>query len=623
MSLLRSVPLLVFLAGCSDYNFVSDKDPGQGYDETGLPDSGTPPDSDPPDEDQCAEPDLSVGTVSVDESCEIEAVVGTFNPVLEWRDTAMGDSYAAPVVGHLTDDDGDGVYGSPGDMPDIVAVSEAGVVWAYSGDGSTVHWTANVSGAAPATPAIGDLDGDGVPEVVTGGGYGFTALRGPTGTVYWKSTASLSSNGMCGGVAIHDLDGDGDPEVIQGNLILNGQTGALRGSGSQGIGAFGGFYSMGVAADIDQDGDMEVVVGNALYDADGTTIWQNGQQDGFVAVGNFDSDEYGEIVVTENGRVRLQDHDGTVLWSGSYTTSRIGPPTVADFDGDGEPEIGVAGMNAYIVVEGDGSLLWKMPTQDQSSGVTGSAVFDFEGDGAAEAVYADEVTVWVFDGATGTVKMAYTQHSSATCTEYPTIADVDNDGHAEIVFVSDVYTKSHTGITVIGDADDSWMPGTQIWNQHAYWITNVDQVGAAIPQVPDTNWHTYNNFRSGDMAAGSGGVYADAVPEIVEICTTECAEGRLRAVVRVGNSGMTEMPAGVPVQLYGDYGGEQVLLAERATTSAVAPGATTAGMVFDLAPEYVETTLTVLVNGETDSALFVECNEDNNTAESNEVCPAG
>ena len=65
-------------------------------------------------------------------------------------------------------------------------------------------------------------------------------------------------------------------------------------------------------------------------------------------------------------------------------------------------------------------------------------------------------------------------------------------------------------------------------------------------------------------------MYADAIPEIVETCTLECGEGRLRAVVRVGNGGMTDMPDGVPVQLYGDYGGTQVLLDERGTSEVVA-----------------------------------------------------
>ena len=101
------------------------------------------------------------------------------------------------------------------------------------------------------------------------------------------------------------------------------------------------------------------------------------------------------------GELRLQDHDGSVIWAKNVTGSEIGPPTVADLDGDGEPEIGVAGRNQYVVLEADGTFKWSRQTQDHSSGFTGSSVFDFEGDGASEIVYADETRLWVFDGATG------------------------------------------------------------------------------------------------------------------------------------------------------------------------------------------------------------------------------
>ena len=467
---LTCVLLLAMASACSDYEFISEKEESEGTEDSASPpDSADPPDSGDPS--ACGEPDTSAGTATIDESCEVEAVVGTFTPVLEWKDESVGDAYATPVVGHLTDDDGDGTYGSEGDIPDIVVVNAAGMAYAMSGDGSGHHWNVNISSSEPASAAIGDLDGDGAPDVVFSGSGGFFAYKGADGSRLWTgaSNTNMGYLSLCGGVAIHDLDADGKPEVIQGNYILNGQSGTLLGIGAQGAGTQGSYYSMGVAADIDQDGDLEVVVGNALYDKNGTTIWSNGQSDGFVAVGNFDADAYGEIVVAMSGNVRLQDDDGTVLWQKNFAGSLIGPPTVADFDGDGEPEIGVAGQNIYVVVEGDGSLLWSATTQDQSSGVTGSAVFDFEGDGAAEAVYADETTVWVFDGASGDVKMQYALHSSATCTEYPAIADVDNDGHAEIIFVSDPYgSGAFRGVTVIGDEDDSWMPGTESWNQHSY-----------------------------------------------------------------------------------------------------------------------------------------------------------
>ena len=89
--------------------------------------------------------------------------------------------------------------------------------------------------------------------------------------------------------------------------------------------------------------------------------------------------------------------------------------------------------------EGDGTVRWSRPTQDGSSGVTGSAVFDFEGDGVAEVVYADETRLWIFAGPDGSIRLEFADHSSGTRVEYPIIADVDGDGEVEIAFVNELY----------------------------------------------------------------------------------------------------------------------------------------------------------------------------------------
>ena len=111
-----------------------------------------------------------------------------------------------------------------------------------------------------------------------------------------------------------------------------------------------------------------------------------------------------------------------------------GPPTVADFDGDGFVEIGVAQKNYYYVVKpnydkNELEILWQTRNHDFSSSVTGSTVFDFEGDGAAEVVYNDECFLWVYDGKTGEVKFA-TPTTSFTVTEASLVADIDGDGRA-------------------------------------------------------------------------------------------------------------------------------------------------------------------------------------------------
>src|SRR5690606_33652073 len=155
---------------------------------------------------------------------------------------------------------------------------------------------------------------------------------------------------------------------------------------------------------------------------------------GFPAVGDFDLDGSPEVVVVANGFLHLRrGRDGAQVLPpvALGPAGSGGPPTVADFDGDGRPEVGVAQKDAYWVLKpnfdgGAIDVLWTAPNHDFSSSVTGSTVLDFEGDGAAEVVYADECFLWVYDGRTGDVLFA-TPTTSFTATEAPVVADVDGD----------------------------------------------------------------------------------------------------------------------------------------------------------------------------------------------------
>ncbi len=608
MSMMRLLPALLLLAACSDYNLNGKTDPNF--------DSGDDDDFDPDDEDVdlglCGTADTDPREVAIDESCIAEPITGTFTPVIKWQQTAVGDTYVTPVVGQLTDDNGNGVL-DVGDTPDVVASNGVGVTFALSGDDGRVLWSAGSLGAEPATPAIGDLDGDGWNEVVGAGASGTQAFDGRTGALLWSiGTYGGGHTPQCGAVGIYDLKGDGAAEVVIGHIAYDGATGAVSFDAGSGVGDGAGHpwaAPMGVAADIDRDGKLEVVVGNAIISPNGTVEWNNGRSDGFVAVANFDGDDNGEIVVAGEGNVRLQDDDGTVIWSrNGLTGTTSGPPTVADFDGDGEPEIGVAGMGQYVVLEADGVVKWTRTTNDYSSGFTGSSVFDFEGDGAAEVVYADENDVFVFDGATGAVKMREPSHSSATCSEYPSVADIDNDGHAEIIYTSSAYSGGETGVTAIMDADDSWMPGRPVWNQHAYSITNVDDLGA-IPAKPDVNWDSFNNFRSGDSTVNEGGLLTDAVPIIHDVCNDECGDGHLYVTAGVGNQGLADMPEGVAISIYSS--GE--IVATQYTDEVLSPGEGSDGMVFDLDPDLVGSSITVKVDSDAAGSMLGECNEDNNS----------
>ena len=142
---------------------------------------------------------------------------------------------------------------------------------------------------------------------------------------------------------------------------------------------------------------------------------------------------------------------------------------------------------------GPQTILWNVTTTDCSSAATGSSVFDFQGNGKAEAVYSDEEYLRIYDGTTGNV-IFKTCNTTGTLIEYPVIADIDNDGHADIVVVSNAYASGNAeyqcndgthiaqaGVRVFSDANNTWVRTPPVWNEHAYHVTNVTPDGT-IPQ---------------------------------------------------------------------------------------------------------------------------------------------
>jgi len=87
------------------------------------------------------------------------------------------------------------------------------------------------------------------------------------------------------------------------------------------------------------------------------------------------------------------------------------------------------------------------------------------------------------------------------------VADVDNDGSAEILIVSNLGwfgggTDGPT-LTVIRDAQDRWIRARRIWNQHSYHVTNVREDGT-IPTNMKKSWQLLNTFRTNAQVEASG-----------------------------------------------------------------------------------------------------------------------
>ncbi len=521
-------------------------------------------------------------------ACVYEPPVGEFDPVLEWskEEFALHPSshqvMMTPNVVNLTDDNGDGRIDLD-DIPDIVFITydesysyyENGYLRSINGqNGSDIFTIEDYRFFPVGNIASGDIDGDGLVEII--------AMETPNTATHMARFIALENDGQfkwasesiyinydapqyeIPSIAIADLEGDGSVEIIVGAHVLRSD-GSLWWSGNAGNGK-----NTSNVADINNDGTMEVITANTVYDHDGSVVWHNPEiANGYSALGNFDEDDFPEIVVVKSAEVYLLEHNGDIKWGpvslpGSYAgyAGPGGPPVLADVDGDGEPEIGVSGYQAYTCFETDGSMKWTQPIFDRSS-ITGSSVFDFDGDGNVEIVYTDEEALHIYSGNDGAILFEYAI-GSGTILEIPVVADVDNDGNAEIVVIGNsTGVNGRPGIFVFGDANDTWVNTRKIWNQHAYSITNVNEDGT-IPINPEPSWLAHNTFRCN---------ISDDALACVDLTASYIRASTGSITARIGNGGALHIPGELDVAVYnGNPENGGTLLGTVKTSGQMQPG---------------------------------------------------
>ncbi len=487
-----------------------------------------------------------------------------FEPKLKWHWTNSGggsnrydDVLSTPVVVQTDDDNGDGIIDNL-DVPDIAFIgfngryNVPGVMWLVDGNTGQTKWQGSYSNFAWASGlAAADIDSDGLIEFI-----GVTADRhivaiSNTGALKWISSSSTVVR-PGGNPSIHDLDGDGSPEIIHGNRVFDNVGNLLWSAQTNFVGdndRYDGAATLVYAADINLDGYQEVIIGGSAHAHDGTRLWENSiVGDGYTAIGNFNDDDYAEVVVVNKGRVFLLDYNGEIIWGPILIPGRGegGAPTIADLDGDGEPEIGVASGDFYVALDTDGTILWTSPTVDASSSVTGSSVFDFEADGRVEVIYADEHFLRIYDGATG-ITLLEEPNTSTTGLENPVVADIDRDGHAEIIVVSNDLQTSGGQYGVRAFEENSWAPTRPIWNQHSYNIDNVND-DLTIPSNPVRSWLSHNTFRLNTFPDRAALALADITVHGIQY---DEATNTVRA--RIKNRGLAPVSGSIQADIYHEH----------------------------------------------------------------------
>jgi hypothetical protein len=670
--------------------------------------------------------------------CEGEPVFTDIAPIPEWYwpgITYEGHYYqnilAAPAVGDVNGDT----------TPDVVVVAYYGTSYTTesivvvldgagdgNGNGEVLFTIPSVDD--PTAPkayglsavALANFDDDPGLEIVynmAGGGIriadndgigdvcdasGFPGCQGV------RTTGPGAGSTNRGGPSVADVDHDGMPDVIARCHVLDGHD---ISDPSLDFVATTGCGHNSVVADLDEDGRPEVIDSSHAITIDpnvagGVPLWtaDNGVTSGFIAVADVIPDIVGpEVVNIYQGFYLLDGQTGEVLIGpgGSLVDGDIaipgagvgGPPTVADFDGDGLVEVSTAGLSAYVVYDPDcwdpplraggqcatlttDLMLWETPTQDLSSSRTGSSVFDFQGDGPAEVLYNDECFFHIYDGQTGQELVdPVIPSSSRTSEEYPLVADVDGDGNAEMIVVSNqdqAISRDNChiswkdagvpidllceltectagpactggvggtcadagyqcdqngvcqlpggthGVRVFGDANDRWVKTRPVWNQFAYHVTNFELQSGwwDVPATETPNWTIHNNYRQNVQG---GALFPVPDLEVSLTATTVCPTEVL-LVAEVRNTGSAGAWAGRTLAFYridGNATNPPELIELTETSDPLLPGGwERVSAVYPHTDDEAMTFRVVVDEGE----VTEECDEDDNSAEAtSDICP--
>lgn len=531
---------------------------------------------------------------------------------------------------------------------------------------------------------VGDVSGDGQPDIVyagrqAAGGSIVHAVDGTNGALLWSSHdpdgTARRLDIVNGAASLANLDDDPEAEIVFGAAVIDDDGTVVWNQGGDGANyGTNGTYRGGISALVDLVGDdtPEIVSGRHAWSVDWqdvggvpqvmvSLLWDAGGNDGYPAIADLDQDGTPEVIVVASGQVRVLDGETGQAWCGVDPTDAMcvanpalrtapvaipggglgGPPTISDFDDDGRPEIAAAGGSSYsvydlaragediVVPAGDpmpaaGSIYvrWSQPTQDQSSNATGSSVFDFQGDGVAEVVYADECYLRVYSGVDGTVLLEL-PNSTGTIHEYPLVVDVDDDGNSEILVVANdghsacdaipgyVYTR---GVRALGDTFDQWVQTRRVWTQHTYHVTNSSSQGI-VPALEVDNWLQpgLNNYRQN--VQGEGVFNAPDLTAELAVGLASCLDQELELLATVRNVGSLGVPAGIEVTLYEGTDATGAVVGTQATPAPLLPGAQAVlswTVPFPVGSEalsyYVE------VDGSGGDGQVLECDESNNGA---------